>query len=61
MEELSMAKDESLALSQKNSVLGVDNSELKIQIQSLKDKFEVLAQELERHHIKKEISLLNQK
>ena len=56
-----MAKDESLALSQKNSVLGVDNSELKIQIQSLKDKFEVLAQELERHHIKKEISLLNQK
>lgn len=61
LEEVSLAKDESLAMSQKNATLGVDNSELKLQIQGLKDKFELLAQELDHHQIKKEIKLLNQK
>ena len=58
VEELGQARDEALQLATKNSSLGVDNQELKLQIQSLKDKFEILAQELEHHHIKKEIKLL---
>jgi len=61
LEEVAVAKDESVALSKKNTALGVDNGELKMQIQALKDKFEILAQELDQAHLKKEISRLNRK
>ena len=36
MEELALAKDEAVAISQKNTALSVDNGELKMQIQALK-------------------------
>jgi len=59
VEELGAEKDRNLATRQKMTSLSAENEELKIQIKSLKEKFEILAQEIETSRIKSEIRALN--
>ena len=59
VEELGAEKDRNLATRQKMTSLSAENEELKIQIKGLKEKFEILAQEIEHSRIKSEIRALN--
>ena len=61
VEELGAEKDRSLAQAQKMTVLVAENEDLKLQIKSLKDKFEILAEEIEAARVKNEIRALHAK
>lgn len=54
-DEVNAAKDEALAFTKKNSLLSVENQELKMKLKGHNDKFETLRSELDRAALKREI------
>ena len=58
VEELGAEKDRALAQSQRMAVLGGENEELRVQLKSMKDKFEILAEEIQAARVQNEIRAL---
>lgn len=58
MEELGAEKDRALAQAQRQAVLQGENEELRVQLKCMKDKFEILAEEIEAARVKNEIRAL---
>jgi len=54
-DEVNAAKDEALAFTKKNSLLSVENQELKMKLKGHNDKFETLRSELDRAALKRDI------
>ncbi|CBY13934.1 unnamed protein product [Oikopleura dioica] len=54
-DEVNAAKDEALSFTKKNSLLSVENQELKMKLKGHNDKFETLRSELDRAALKREI------
>ena len=54
-------KDRTLAQAQKMAIMVAENEDLKTQIKSLRDKFEILAEEIETARVKNEIRALHAK